>query len=274
MSWALDLVRARLSRRVVLAGTLVALVVGVGSVAPLAGALDPVRTGTDSRVVLESGRAYVLHVPPLLRTAPRLAEGRPALVFLHGLKSDPADAAASTGFNRLADRDGVLVAYPEGVRRSFNAGLCCGESVVQGVDDVAFLTEVVNDLRSRGASRISVVGFSNGGMMAYRFACDRPDLVQTAGVMSGTLEIPRCNGRIRALHLHGEKDTAVPFDGEEYSERLQAFLRAVPTIPGAAPGSDIDIRKLLGYGHRWTEPGDVVDATELFWEFAGMAPAS
>ena len=263
----------RWSRRRTLLVLLAALVLGVGSVAPLAGALDPVTSGSDSRVVLASGRAYVLHVPPLLRRAPRLAEGRPAMIVLHGLLSDPADAARSTGFNRLGDRDGVLVAYPEGVRRSFNAGLCCGESVTQGVDDVSFLADVVDDLRARGASRISVVGFSNGAMMAYRLACERPGLVQTVGVMSGTLEIPKCTGKIKALHLHGEKDTAVPFDGEEYSERLKAFLRAVPTIPGASPGSDIEIRKLLGYGHRWTEPGDEVDATEEFWRFADMTPA-
>lgn len=262
----------RFSRRAVLVGTLTALVLGVGSVAPLAGALDPVSSGTDSRVVLDSGRAYVLHVPPLLRRAPRLAEGRPAMVFLHALLSDPADAARSTGFNRLADRDGVLIAYPEGARRSFNAGLCCGAAVTQGVDDVAFLTEVISDLRARGAGRISVVGFSNGAMMAYRLGCERPGLIDSIGVMSGTLEIPTCRHPIRALHLHGEKDTAVPFEGAEYSERLQAFLRAVPTIPAAAPGSDIEIRKLLGYGHRWTEPGDAVDATEEFWRFAGMTP--
>jgi len=264
----------RWSRRRVLVVTLVALVVGVSSVAPLAGALDPVDSGGDSRVVLSSGRGYVLHVPPQLRQSPRLAEGRPAMVVLHALLTDPADAARSTGFDRLADRDGVLVAYPEGVRRSFNAGLCCGEAVTQGVDDVAFLTDVVNDLRARGASRISVVGFSNGAMMAYRLACERPELIDTVGVMSGTLEIPLCRGKIKALHLHGEKDTSVPFNGLEYSEKLKAFLRAVPSIPDAAPGSDIEIRKLVGYNHRWTEPGDEVDATTEFWRFAKMAPAS
>ena len=266
--------RIRWSRRAVVAGVLAGIVVGTAAAAPLAGALDPVKTGSDSRVVLSSGRAYVLHVPPLLRSAPRLAEGRPAMVVLHGLLSDPADAAQSTGFNRLGDRDGVFVAYPEGVRRSFNAGLCCGEAVVQKVDDVSFIADVVNDLRARGASRVSVVGFSNGGMMAYRVACERPGLVDTVGVMSGTLEIPRCNGKIRALHIHGEKDTLVPYDGEEYSERLQAFLRAVPTIRGASPGSSIEIRKVLGYNHRWTEPGDPFDATEEFWKFGRMAPGS
>ncbi|MCW2678980.1 MAG: hypothetical protein JWM62_381 [Frankiales bacterium] len=262
------------SRRAVVMSTLAVLVLGVGAVAPLAGALDPVTEGSDSRVVLSSGRAYVLHVPPLLRRQPRLAEGRPVMVVLHAWLSDPENDARSTGFNRLADRDGVLVAYPEGTRRSFNAGLCCGEAVVQGVDDVAFLSQVVNDLRARGAGRISVVGFSNGGMMAYRFGCERPDLVDTVGVMSGTLEIPLCRGKIKALHIHGEKDTAVPFAGVDYSERLQAFVRGVPTIKAAAPGSDITIRVLKGYNHRWTEPGDEVDATDEFWRFARMRPAS
>ncbi|MCW2616280.1 MAG: hypothetical protein JWN08_3274 [Frankiales bacterium] len=253
--------------------TLLALVAGVSSAAPLAGALDPRTSSSDDRVVLDTGRAYVLHTPPLLRRSPSLRQGRPAMVVVHGLLSDPADAATSTGFDVLSDRDGALVAYPEGVRRSFNAGLCCGEAVTQEVDDVAFLADVVADLRRRGAGRVSVVGFSNGAMMAYRFACARPDLVDTIGVMSGTLEVPRCRGPVRALHLHGEKDTAVPFDGAAFSERLQTYLRPVASIPAAAPGSSITIRRLEGYGHRWTEPGDAVDATEEFWAFGRMGAA-
>lgn len=263
--------RPRWPRRATLALTLLALVLGSSSIAPLAGALDPVATASDTRVVLDSGRAYVLHTPAAVRRAPRLVDGRPAMVVLHGLLSDPADAARSTGFDRLADRDGVLVAYPVGIKRSFNAGLCCGEAVTQEVDDVDFLTDLVADLRGRGVGRISVVGFSNGAMMAYRFACARPDLVDTVGVLSGTLEIPKCRGPIRALHLHGEKDTAVPFLGERFSQRLQAYLRPVPSIADVSPGSSITVRELKGYGHRWTEPGDAVDATREFWSFARMS---
>jgi poly(3-hydroxybutyrate) depolymerase len=226
---------------------------------------------TGERVVLDSGRSYVLHVPPQAREDPEAVAGKPVMVVLHGLLTGPADAATSTGFDALADRDGVLVAYPSGLKRSFNAGLCCGEAVVQEVDDVTFLEDVVADLRARGAGRTSVVGFSNGGMMAYRFACARPELVDTVGVLSGTLEVPRCQGPIRALHLHGTRDTAVPFEGEAWSERLSAYLRPVPTIPEAAPGSRITVRRLEGFPHRWTVPEDAVDATQEFWDFARMS---
>jgi polyhydroxybutyrate depolymerase len=256
-------------RLVVLA--LLLLVLGVPSVGTLA---DSGAGPVDTRVVLDDGRAYVLHVPAVLRRDPSAGRGRPAMVFLHGLKSNPQDAARSTGLDRLADRDGVLVAYPEGLRDSFDAGLCCGPAVRYDVDDVGFLTRVVADLRGRGAGRISVVGFSNGGMMAYRFACQRPDLVDTVGVMSGTLEVPRCAGPVRALHLHGDHDTAVPLHGTDHSARLDAFLRDVDTIAAAAPGSSITVRVLAPFPHRWTEPGDPVDASAEFWRFARMSSRS
>ncbi len=256
------------ARRVVVAAAVLGIVVG----ATRGAAVDPTAAPpTAQRVVLDSGRSYALHVPPQLQKEPEAAGGRPVMVVLHALLTGPADAATSTGFDALADRDGVLVAYPYGVKRSFNAGLCCGEAVVQEVDDVVFLADVVGDLRRRGAGRVSVVGFSNGGMMAYRFACARPDLVDTVGVLSGTLEVPRCAGPIRALHLHGDRDTAVPFDGATFSERLSAYLRPVPEIAPAAPGSTITVRELEGYPHRWTVPGDAVDATAEFWAFARMS---
>ena len=256
-------------RRAVLAA-LAGLIAGAGVAAPLAAALDPVRDGTNSRVVLPSGRAYVLHTPPLLRRNPAMSDGRPAMIVLHGVKDTPEHFESVAHFDNYADRDGNLVAFPEGLRESFNAGLCCGDAAAFGVDDVGFLSDVVSDLRARGAGRITAVGFSNGGMMAYRLACARPDVVDTVGVMSATLEIPHCDGPIRALHLHGLRDTAVPFTGQTYSKRLSCFLRDVRTISGAAPGSQITIEPIPGFAHRWTEPRDSVDATAEFWKFARM----
>ncbi len=255
-------------------GVMLALVIGIVAAAPLAGAGARLRTGIDVRVVLSSGRAFVLHVPPQLRSRPDAAAGRPALMVLHGLTSNAHDVAAMTGFDRLADRDGVLVAYPEGVRNSFNAGLCCFPASELGVDDVGFLSAVVADLHARGASRVAAVGFSNGGMMAYRLACTRPDLVDTIGVVAGTLEIPVCNGPIRALHLHGLDDFTVPPGGAPHSGLLRAFLRDVRTIAGAAPGSDIELHLLPNYTHRWSVSGDPIDETQAFWRFAHMGSAT
>ena len=123
----------------------------------------------DTRVVLP--RRPRVRPARAARAAPR-PRGSPAAgprcSSCTACKSNPPTPRSSPASTALSDRDGVYVAYPEGVRDSFDAGLCCGPAVRYGVDDVAFLARVVADLRSRGASRVSVVGFSNGGMMAYR----------------------------------------------------------------------------------------------------------
>ena len=100
------------------------------------------------------------------------------------------------------------------MKRSFNAGLCCGEAVVHEVDDVAFLEDVVADLRRRGAGRISVVGFSNGGMMAYTLACRTDVFAAVAPVAATMLADCADPSPVSVFHLHGSADTSVRLDGE------------------------------------------------------------
>jgi len=67
-----------------------------------------------------------------------------------------------------------------GYGRSWNAGGCCAAARAAHVDDVTFLTRVVQRVledspdADRGA--VYLVGFSNGGRMAYRVACQAPGL--------------------------------------------------------------------------------------------------
>lgn len=60
-------------------------------------------------------RSFLLHVPP------QAAAGRPLplVVGLHGGGGSHATFAAKTGFSALADREGFLVAYPDGSGRLF-----------------------------------------------------------------------------------------------------------------------------------------------------------
>jgi len=85
-------------RGVVAAAALAVLAAGsaVVAVAPP----QPPRQPTGERVVLDSGRSYVLHVPPQAREDPEVVAGRPVMVVLHGLRTGPADIATSTGFAR------------------------------------------------------------------------------------------------------------------------------------------------------------------------------
>ena len=122
-------------------------------------------------------RWYLLHVPAGGRSGPR-----PVLVILHGRGMAPAAMATMSGFGRAAPA--AVLVYPAGVSGSWNAGACCGPARVMGVDDVRFLkaviARVVATVPHADRRAVYVVGYSNGGRLAYRMACEAPASV--AGV--------------------------------------------------------------------------------------------
>src|SRR5690606_41449164 len=76
---------------------------------------------------------------------------------------------------------GFIAVFPNGLSparsgmlATWNAGACCARARDEQVDDVGFLRAVLADVKRRirvDASRVYVVGMSNGAMMAYRIAC-------------------------------------------------------------------------------------------------------
>jgi polyhydroxybutyrate depolymerase len=102
----------------------------------------------------------------------------PLLFVLHGGEGSASAMEQLTrgAFNRVADRDGAIVVYPEGVGRHWNDGRDLPEITVrENVDDVGFMLQLVEDLARDHAldrRRIFATGFSNGGFMSMRLACE------------------------------------------------------------------------------------------------------
>ncbi|MEX2541318.1 MAG: PHB depolymerase family esterase [Trueperaceae bacterium] len=160
-------------------------------------------------------RTYRLFVPESL--AP--GEPPPLLLALHGRGGTGGSMADLTGFDELARRQGVIVAYPDGLGREWNYLVGVGGN--QGVDDVLFLEELVRDvdrLHRIDASRVFVAGFSNGGFMAQRLACQAGSPISAFGVVAaaGFGGMPGLCGQpapISMLLIHGTADTVVPWGG-------------------------------------------------------------
>jgi polyhydroxybutyrate depolymerase len=174
----------------------------------------------------QTERSYVLHVPKSLK--------RPAalVIVLHGGGGSAQSAIAQSNFDAVADRHGFIVAYPEGTDRArpllnalgkpgfltWNAGACCGVAVERGVDDVGFIRAMVAQIASAyplDPKRIYATGLSNGGMMAYRLACEASDLVAAIGAVSAVIVVAPCEPRspVSVLHIHGTADENVPIAG-------------------------------------------------------------
>jgi polyhydroxybutyrate depolymerase len=89
---------------------------------------------------------------------------------------------------------------------------------VQNVDDVAFISQLIDQLEREhqiDAARVTAAGHSNGGIMAYRLACELADKITAIGVQSSALEIPSCHPSqpVSVIHIHGSADQNVPIDG-------------------------------------------------------------
>lgn len=268
----------------------------------------------EERALLVEGRrrVYVLHVPPE-------GSGRapwPLVLVLHGHSGTPEQLVAVSGMSALADREGFLVAYPEGTRwggggpRSWNAGSCCGYAVGKQVDDVAFIRALLDDVgrtRPVDAARIYATGISNGGMMAYRLACDLADRLAAIAPVAGALGYEACapSEPVSVLIFHGTADASVPYaGGRGQHQKTTVEARSVPATVdfwvarngcqatpqrivdgevvreaygGGRAGSSVILYAIQGGGHAWpggrkgwrlgVEPTQAISATELMWNF-------
>ena len=143
------------------------------------------RDGLSYRGLLSGGRmrCYLAYIPP------GLDRSRPAalVLSLHGFAANPDGQRANARWDELAADEGFVVAYPQGSSFPLRWNIGPGTQL-EGIDDVQFLRDVVDDLAGRVAiddRRVYLSGFSNGGDMVHAAACQLADRVAAAGIVSG-----------------------------------------------------------------------------------------
>ena len=188
--------------------------------------------GAFARVPFQHGGAqhpYFLYTP----STPAPAMGRPLVLMLHGCTQDAQDFARGTRMNAAAEAAGALVLYPSQASGA-NANGCWNwfrpQDQQAGAGEPALLLAMVRDAMASqavDARRVYVTGISNGGMLAYRAACQIADTVAAIGVQSATLEYAPCHPSepVSLLHIHGTADTNVPLAGGQGSGRSKADFR-------------------------------------------------
>ena len=146
--------------------------------------------GTHELTLFHDGRerSYRVFVPSALTPEP------PLVIAYHGGGGNAAGFQRYADLDRVAQREGFLVVYPEGTgplpRRlhTFNAGHCCGSAQDEEVDDVGFTFALLEDLRERlafDAEQVFATGHSNGSMMAHRLAAEANGQVRAIAVFAG-----------------------------------------------------------------------------------------
>lgn len=290
---------------------LAALFAGCGPVpASRPSTADVVPVGTSSRQLTSDGRtrSYLVHRP----ATPPPVGGYPLVVMLHGGLGSAAQAERSYGWDALADQQGFVVVYPDGIDRTWNAGSCCGRAQRDDVDDVAFLSAMVTTLEQQLAidpRRRFVTGMSNGAMMSYRLAC-QTTLFAAFAPVAGT-QLSDCDNAAPAslLAIHGADDDTVRLDGRPGSGSVHVVGPALASVldgwrrrdscPSFTTSVDGAVTTrttacpehrtvtwiiVADAGHQWPgstarsypgadSPSDAVDATTTIWRFFVQHPA-
>lgn len=146
-----------------------------GSAAPAtcpATALKPGET-TATIDVGNAKRTFILHVP----TGYDGKSAVPLVLDWHGLMSSGSGQRGVSGYRALSDKEGFIVAWPNGLDSAWNVGPCCTKS--RDVDDVAFARAIVDDIGKRACvdpKRVFSTGFSMGGGMSHMLACNAADV--------------------------------------------------------------------------------------------------
>lgn len=259
-------------------------------------------------------RTYLLNLPPGYYKSDSAVFS--LVIGLHGTGGRASQFERDYGLTEKANDAGFIVVYPEGVQsngllgvRTWNAGKCCDYARDNNVNDVLFMRELIDLLTATyriDARKVYVTGMSNGGMMAYRLACEMPDKIAAIAAVSSTLIVAgpcRPSNPVPILHMHSVLDTKVPYTGGigiggYYFPPVDSVLNAWSSENACAVagevvtdnaayrftkwsscegGVTIECYLTQDGGHAWPggtksggwadTPSAVIDANDLLWDF-------
>lgn len=174
-------------------------------------------------------RDVVLHLPPAYDGSSQL----PLVIVLHGGAGSGEQIQRLSEMDADADELGFVVAYPDGSGRlserlfTWNGEHCCGFAFENNIDDVGFISLLIDNLLSHYAidpDRVYITGISNGGIMAYRAGAELADKVAGIAPIAGTiggqvnadgvvLLPPAPSSPVAVIAFHGMQDQHVLYGG-------------------------------------------------------------
>jgi polyhydroxybutyrate depolymerase len=162
-------------------------------------------------------RNFVIYLPTGANNAGKM----PMIFSIHGGGGTPNDMIALADFKKIAERDKVVIVYPEGVQKNWNDGRPTTPNQL-GINDVTFFNQMCDYMVANHAvenTKIYATGISNGGFMSSRLACELGNRIAAIAVDAATMEqttvATNCNPTrtIPAIYIHGTHDPLVPLTG-------------------------------------------------------------
>jgi polyhydroxybutyrate depolymerase len=188
----------------------------------------PAHAGTDQRLSLmhdKLERTFHVHFPPSFDKSVSI----PLVIALHGRGGNGESMILVTrkGFDKLADRDGFIVVYPDGIELNWNDGRRDEEANDrahrENIDDTGFISSLIDFMikdYNIDPKRVYVTGISNGAIMSYRLACELSQKITAISPVDGSIPsmlLHECSPSkpVSLLAINNVNDPLVPFNGGE-----------------------------------------------------------
>ena len=180
----------------------------------------PALSPGDSTQTVQVGsvsRSFVLHVPKSFDGTKLV----PLIVDLHGLGSSGMTELQSSPYPAITDPEGVVMAFPDGLKGPLGTAWDLGPCCVASVDDVSFVRALVARVRASvciDPQRIYAVGVLTGGGMVYDLACQCADVFAAVAPAAFDLlqeTVDECvpSRPITEISFRGTDDPRVPYAG-------------------------------------------------------------
>lgn len=165
-------------------------------------------------------RNTTYHIPKKLRK-----RRRSLVVCLHGGDDTPEDFMRITKreFNKLSEHNNFVVAYPEALNKYWNDGRedSISLSHYDEIDDVGFIDKTIQyaiDSFRVEPERIFVTGLSDGGLMAFRLACELPGKINGIATVAASISLDQLvectvDTTLSIMAINGTRDPILPYEG-------------------------------------------------------------
>lgn len=172
-----------------------------------------------------STRTFITYVPSTYNPNTPV----PLVLVLHGLTMSASSIMSVTGINSLAETNHFIAVYPDGLNNDWNFG-GTGSS---NTDDVSFLNALIDSMATHytiAPDKLYSCGFSAGGFMSYRMACESGRCFAAIASVSGTMGTSvytSCtpNHLCSIMQVHGTSDFIVPYAGAANNESVDNVIQ-------------------------------------------------
>jgi len=207
-----------------------------------------------------------------------------------------------SGFEELAEKEGIILAFPVGKLVPPNEGAWQLNTDAQSRQDIDYIEALIDDISARhpvDPARVYAIGYSLGSMFTYELACHMSSSFAAIASFAGTMPVSpnSCvqEENVPIMHIHGLDDpiiaygntwdwkkwdsvgtmmdipSLVQFWSEKYNCQNVKQTESADLLHVVHDECDQNVRfehyRVNESGHRWPDTINGVSTHQVIWSF-------